>query len=316
MSTPDGRTAAARQVTLADFAEARTKAKALWELGKPNLSLLVVVTAVIGSFLASSAHPDRGHGLQAFMLVVGTALTAMGACTANMCREAEIDALMHRTRNRPIPSGRVQDTEAFAWGLWTFLFGFALLYVFTGPLPAFLSAITTAIYAFVYTPSKRVGPISVWIGAIPGAIPPLMGWATVTGGLELGAFALFALMFTWQFPHFLALAFMYREDYARGGFRFLPETDTARKTGAHIGWGTVAVFVASLAPAALGLTGPLYLVVAALAGVGFMYKGWLAARGLTLKTARGAFFASIIYLPILLVAIVGDRLLAFSLLSS
>lgn len=297
-----------RQLTLADIAEARAKLRSMWELGKPNLSLLVVVTAVIGSFLASTAYPDEASWLEAFMLVVGTALTAMGACTANMYREAEIDARMNRTRGRPIPSGRVQETEAFAWGLGTFLIGFAFLYVFTGPLPALLSLVTTLIYAFVYTPAKRIGPISVWIGAIPGAIPPLMGWATVTGRLDLGAFALFGLMFTWQFPHFLALAYMYREDYARGGFRFLPEEDTARRTGAHIGWGTVAVFVSSLAPAALGLTGPVYLLVAVLAGLGFMVRGLQAARNLTVKTARGAFFASIIYLPVLLVAIVIDRL--------
>lgn len=243
------------------------------------------------------------------MLVFGTSLTAMGACAANMCREAEIDAQMVRTRSRPLPSGRVKDTEAFAWALGTFLIGFAFLYVFTGPLPAFLSLATILLYAFVYTPAKRVGPVSIWIGALPGAIPPLMGWSAVTGGLEPGAFALFALMCTWQFPHFLALAYMYRDDYARGGFRFLPEVDTEARTGRHIGLGAAATLGASLLPSLLGLTGPAYLIAAVGAGLFFGLRCLRAARRLTAKSARGAFFASIIYLPVLLVAIVVDRLL-------
>lgn len=287
------------------------KLRALYRLGKPNLSLLVVVTAVIGFFLASIAHPEGSVGwLEAIMLVFGTSLTAMGACAANMCQEAEIDARMQRTRCRPLPAGRVEDTEAFGYAVGTFLIGFAFLYVFTGPIPALLSALTTAIYVFVYTPSKLLGPISVWVGAVPGAIPPLMGWATVTGGLELASFALFALLFTWQFPHFLALAYMYREDYARGGFRFLPEVDTERRTGLHIGLGTAAVVLASLLPFALGLTGYLYLVVGLVAGAHFGWTGLQAARRLTAKTAKGAFFASIIYLPVLLIAIVLDRIIS------
>jgi protoheme IX farnesyltransferase len=292
----------------ASLAEARAKVRALYELGKPNLSLLVVVTAVIGFFLAS--RPGDGVGwLEAVMLVVGTSLTAMGACAANMCREAEVDARMARTRTRPLPSGRVTEEEAFGYALGTFLVGFAFLYVFCGPLPALLSLFTTAVYVFAYTPSKRRGPVSVWIGAVPGAIPPVMGWATVRGALEPEGLALFALMFTWQFPHFLALAYMYRDDYARGGFRFLPEVDTARKTGRDIGLGAIAVAAASLAPFAFGLTSWIYLALALAAGAGFLGAAGRAWRRLSAKTARAAFLASIVYLPVLLVAIVLDRAL-------
>lgn len=292
----------------------RAKLRALHELGKPNLSLLVVVTAVIGFFLATTDAESGGTTavagwLRALMLVVGTGLTAMGACAANMCREAHLDARMARTRARPIPSGRVSDMEAFAYSIGTFLIGFSFLHVFCGPLPALLALATTLVYAFVYTPSKLYGPISVWVGAVPGAIPPVMGWATVTQEIGFGGLALFALLFTWQFPHFLALAFMYRSDYARAGFRFLPEGDDGRRTGFHIGIGTASVVLASLAPAGLGLVGPVYLTLALLAGAGFMAAGLKASRGLTAKSARRAFFASILYLPVILVAIVLDRLL-------
>lgn len=291
--------------------ELRTKLRALYALGKPNLSLLVVVTAVIGYLLAASTPGGSGVSwLRAVMLVVGTGLTAMGACAANMCREAEIDGRMHRTRGRPLPAGRVEETEAFAYALVTSLVGFALLYAFCGPIPAGLAAFTIVVYAFVYTPSKLRGPVSVWIGAVPGAIPPLMGWATVTGGLELGAFCLFSLMFTWQFPHFLALAYMYREDYARGGFRFLAERDTEHRTGRAIAVGAGFTVLASLAPLAQGLTGPVYAVVALGAAVYLLRPCVRAGRGLDGRSARGAFLASILYLPTLLVGIVLDRAVA------
>lgn len=286
------------------------KLRALRELGKPNLSLLVVVTAVFGFFVATSNEQavDPLSWLHAAMLVIGTGLTAMGACAANMCSEHELDALMHRTRGRPLPSGRVTEEEAFAFAIGSFLVGFSLLYAFCGPIPAVLSLATTAIYAFVYTPSKRHGPISVWIGAIPGAIPPLMGWTTVTGRIDLGGMALFALLFTWQFPHFLALAYMYREDYARGGFRFLSKHDTEQRTGRAIGIGAVATVLASLAPWWLGLTSLTYFVIASLAGAHLLRASFGAARDLTAKTARRAFFSTIIYLPVLLLATVLDRL--------
>lgn len=293
--------------------ETRAKLRSIYALGKPNLSLLVVVTAVLGYVLAASTKGvEQTSWLKAIMLVVGTGLTAMGACAANMCREAAIDARMNRTRNRPIPSGRVEDTEAFAYALVTSMIGFALLYAFCGPLPALLSVFTIVVYAFVYTPAKLRGPISVWIGAVPGAVPPLMGWATVTGGLEVGAFCLFGLMFTWQFPHFLSLAYMYREDYARGGFRFLAEEDTEARTGRDVAVGAVFTVAASSAPILLGLTGPVYGVIAGLAAVYFLRPCLAARKGLDATSARRAFLASILYLPVLLVGIVLDR--AFALL--
>ena len=290
------------------------KAKALYELGKPNLSFLVVVTAVIGFLLALSSQTAAGQGLwfRALMLVVGTALTAMGACAANMCREAQVDIHMKRTRTRPLPSGRVSEPEAIAYVIFIYVLGFALLYFGAGAIPAWLSLATFVTYVFIYTPAKLKGPISIWIGAIPGAMPPLMGWATVTGSLDAEAFALFALMFTWQFPHFLALAYMYREDYERGGFRFLPRENVEYTTGAHIGVGALVVVLVSFVPSVIGLVGSIYLVMSLIAGLYFLRAGFRALSGLTNHTARDAFFASIIYLPVLLVAIVLDRAVALA----
>ncbi|MBX2813257.1 MAG: heme o synthase [Myxococcales bacterium] len=288
-----------------------TKLQALYALGKPNLSLLVVVTAVLGFFLALSRQPE-GHGmwLRATMLAVGTGLTAMGACAANMYREREVDGLMHRTRNRPLPSGQVQGWEALVYASLCFATGCGLLLVFTGPIPALLSLFTLVVYVFVYTPAKRRGPVAVWIGAIPGAVPPLMGWAAVTGRLDGAAFALFGLMFTWQFPHFLALAYMYRDDYARGGFRFLPRDKIEETTGKYIGLGTVAVMVSSIVPWLYGLTGWLYLIISLAAGGHFLWVAYGPVKKLSLSTARRTFLTSLGYLPVLLIAIIVDRMVA------
>ena len=167
--------------------------RSLYELAKPNLTLLVVVTAVIGFYLGSGEGPVRW--LQLVMMIVGTALTSAGACALNMFIEREIDGLMPRTRKRPIPSGRVSPESALFFALITFSWGFGALATFCGPIPAVLSMLTGAVYAFAYTPLKRRGPISIWVGAIPGAVPPMIGWSAATGGLDWGALALFLVMF-------------------------------------------------------------------------------------------------------------------------
>lgn len=283
------------------------RARALYELGKPNLSLLVVVTSVLGYYLAAQGRPFDWAKL--VYLATGTALTAAGACGLNMYLERDLDARMYRTRGRPIPSGRVAPDQALAFAVVLFVWGWLQLLVFCGWYPALLSALTAGIYAFVYTPSKRWGPVSIWIGAIPGAIPPVMGWTSVQGELGAGGLALFAILATWQFPHFLSLAYMYQEDYARAGFRFLPRgDDEGKKTGLLIAVGCVALLLVSLAPTLLGLAGKVYLFGAMIAGLGFLWAGLRVARRCTLQRARGAFFASITYLPALLALLVLDRL--------
>ncbi len=282
------------------------RARAFYELSKPNLSALVVVTAVLGFYLASSAVPGTDWIRLAY-LVLGTALTAAGACTLNMVLERDHDARMRRTRGRPIPSGRVSAGEASAFAVVLFVWGFADLAIFCGPWPAILSLISGGVYAALYTPLKRKGPVAVWIGAIVGALPPVMGWSTVTGEIGLGGAALFCILFAWQFPHFLALGFMYREDYHQAGFRFVSQD--ARRVGRQVAVGCGVLLAASLAPLALGLLGPVYGIGAVIAGGLFLIAGVRFAASASPSQARSAFFASITYLPVLLALMVLDRLL-------
>lgn len=300
----------APQVSLA------ARARALYELGKPNLSGLVVISGVLGFYLGSG-------GARAFdwarclHFAAGTALTAAGACALNMYLERDLDRQMRRTRGRPIPSGRVSAESALVFSVVTFCLGLAELAIFTGPIPALLSLATLLIYAFVYTPMKRRGPVSIWIGAIPGAIPPVMGHAAVQGEIGAGGLALFAILFTWQFPHFLALAWMYRDDYARAGFRFLPEAprgggsasslDPGARTGRNIALGCLALITASVTPWLIGTAGVLYLVGALLAGAAFLLPCVRVALDPSNDRARAAFIASVTYLPMLLALLVLDR---------
>ena len=285
------------------------RAQALYELSKPNLTGLVVVTSVLGFYLGLEPGTPLASvdWVKLVYLMMGTALTSAGACALNMYIERDLDARMRRTQQRPIPSGRLSADQALAFALIVFAWGFFDLLIFCGPYPALLALLTGLIYGFVYTPLKRRGPISIWVGAVPGAIPPVMGWAAVQGGLGLGGLSLFAVLFVWQFPHFLALAYMYREDYARAGFRFLPDDD--RKTGLHIVLGCAALLAASVLPAALGLVGRVYLVGALAFGVAFLAVGLQVLGGCTPKRARRVFFASIIYQPALLALLVLDRFL-------
>lgn len=282
-------------------------ARALYELGKPNLTLLVVITAVLGFYLGID---DVVRWDRLVMLIVGTALTSAGACALNMFIERELDALMPRTRKRPLPSGRVSPEVSLFFALMTLSWGFGTLAAFCGPIPAVLSLVTAGIYAFVYTPLKRRGPISIWVGAIPGAVPPLMGWATATGSIDWGGLSLFLLMFCWQFPHFIALAYLYREDYRRAGFRFLAADDVhGAQAGRHIALGCAALVVASWLPVALGLAGAVYAVGVTLVGLWFLKLCLQTALQMTGKRARRAFLASITYLPVVLALLVLDRLI-------
>jgi heme o synthase len=285
------------------------RARAFYELGKPNLSGLVVISGILGFYLASSgiAAIDWWRFVH---LIFGMALTANGACALNMVLERDLDALMRRTRTRPIPSGRVPAGEALMFAIGAFAIGFVDLAIFCGVYPALLSLVTLLIYACIYTPMKRHGPIAIVIGAIPGALPPVMGWTAVQGEVGAGGAALFAILFFWQFPHFLALAWMYRDDYARAGFRFLPRDDASgARTGRAIVAGCALLLVASILPFALGLAGWVYLAGALIAGAFFFAACLRVGRECTSDRARAAFLASVTYLPALLAMMVLDRVL-------
>ncbi len=267
------------------------------ELTKPRITLLVVFTALVGFVTAAAGSPWTVLLLAA---LTGTGLVAGGASVLNQLMERTTDALMHRTRSRPIPAGRIRAAEASLFGALLTLSGLALLATACGPLAALVAFASWASYLFLYTPLKRRTHLATLVGAVPGALPPVIGWAAAQGSLEPGAFILFAIMFLWQIPHFLAIAWLYRDDYERAGFPMLPVIDregtlTGRQAVLH----SAALLVVSLAPVAAGLGGTLYLAGALVLGVGLTLAALHLARARSLVAARSLFLASVVYLPAL-----------------
>lgn len=267
------------------------------ELTKPRITMMVVFTALVGFVTAASGSPWTGLLLAA---LVGTGLVAGGASAINQVLERDTDALMHRTRTRPIPAGRIRAGEASLFGALLTVAGLALLATLAGSLAALVALSTWASYLFLYTPLKRRSHLATLVGAVPGALPPVIGWAAASGRLEPGAFILFAIVFLWQIPHFLAIAWLYRDDYERGGLKVLPVIDReGRLTGRQAVLHSVALLVVSLAPVAAGLGGPLYLAGALVLGVGLTAAALQLARVRSLVAARYLFLASVLYLPAL-----------------
>jgi heme o synthase len=275
-----------------------------FELAKARLAGLVVLTTIVGYVLAARGSFD----LAVFSwTVLGTTLTAFGANILNQWLEADRDKRMERTRNRPLPAGNVSRSQALLWGLLSSIAGLIVLDMGANRLTAVLSLFVILFYVLVYTPLKARTPFNTLVGAVCGAIPPMMGWTAATGHLELGAWILGGILFIWQVPHFLALAWMYREDYARGGFRMLPAADpdgsaTGRAAFVH----ALALLPITGALAAAGVTGMTYLVFSQVVGIGFVVLGLAFARRRVRLTARRLFLASIIYLPLLLGLMVFD----------
>ena len=274
----------------------------LAELVKARLTLLVLLTTAVGFYLGSESMVDY-TGL--FHVVFGTAAAAAGAAALNQWWERRVDALMRRTRTRPIPAGRMPSSQALALGIALSVFGVAYLAIVCNLLSATLTVITIGIYIFAYTPLKRTSTGNTAVGAIPGAIPPMIGWAAARGNVGAGAWSLFAIIFLWQLPHFFAIAWMYREDYSRAGFRMISSDDRSgeRSASQSVFFSILLLVIAGL-PAFLGIANVLYLVSELVLG-GFFIA--VAMRFLRLRTpgaARSLFIASIVYLPLLLAALV------------
>ena len=292
---------------------------ALVETTKPRITRLVTTTTVVGFAMAGvdrSWHAGQ-LALAAIGCVVCTAMTAAGANALNQYIERDRDGRMPRTAARPLVTGRATPDQVLALGTTLALVGLAGLWACNGPVPALIALATIASYLFLYTPLKPVTPLSTVVGAIPGALPPLIGWAAASeaGGpaslLERGGWSLFALMFAWQLPHFFAIAWMYREDYARGGYRMLPAIDP---TGRLTSW-TILVTAVLLIPLTLwpawampSLLGPVYITVAAASGVWYVLRAFAFVATRERAEARRVFIASIIHLPLLLVVMVGEAL--------
>jgi protoheme IX farnesyltransferase len=292
-------------VTTSTLAVPRGAAADYVELVKPRITLMVMLTALVGFVMGSRGAVDF-PGLVAAL--AGTGLVAAGASTLNMLLERRTDALMRRTQNRPLPTGRLRPAEALAWGAVLTASGLAFLAWRSGPLPALVALVTWTSYLFLYTPLKTRTSLATVVGALPGALPPVIGWTAARGTFDPGAFVLFAILFLWQIPHFLAIAWIYREDYARGGLPMLPVVDPAGiVTGRQAVANTLALALVSLAPAFGGMAGSIYLAGAI--GLGAMFTAaavWAAVKR-TPAAARALFLASLAYLSILCTLLIADR---------
>jgi protoheme IX farnesyltransferase len=286
--------------------DARVYCSALLQSAKPRIALMVAITCAFGFFLGT-----RGiHNWPAFFLtLLGTLLSSGGAAALNNLIERDIDAKMDRTSQRALPLGILSPSTVLTFGVLLVLSGVGILVYFVNLLTGFLALLTAFLYVIVYTPLKRLTWWNTSIGAIPGAIPPLGGWAASTGNLGLGGWALFLIMFIWQHPHFYAIALMYKDDYAKGGFKMLPVVDaTGRKTFTHITLFCCLLIHASLIPVFLGLSGYLYAVGALGLGIYFLHAGMKlqAAPVFERRLARSVLLRSLLYLPGLFVLSIAD----------
>ena len=267
-------------------------------LAKARLGALVVLTAFVGYLLGARGNPSLWVGAAA---VVGTALSAFGANILNQWWEVERDSRMLRTRGRPLPAGRIERDRAGVWGVVTALTGLVVLATGTNWLTTGLSLGVILLYVLVYTPLKVLTPLNTVVGAVCGAVPPMMGWAAASGRLDAGAWILGGILFVWQIPHFLALAWLYRDDYARGGFRMLPAVDAeGRLTGRLAFIYAAALLPITAALSAAGVTGGAFLVASQVVGMAFVALGWMFLRDRSRQSARRLFLASILYLPLVL----------------
>ena len=284
--------------TTAVFGWSRRRALDFVALTKPRVVLMVLVTTWVGYYLGGSAE---GGFARLTSMLLGTALAAAGALALNQFLERDVDARMLRTRGRPLPDGRLQPLEALVFGTLLTLSGIALLAVVVGLGSALVTGATAALYLFAYTPLKRVTPLAMVVGAIPGALPPVTGWVAARGELGVGAGVLFAILFLWQLPHTLAIARLYRDDYARGGIRVLPVVDPdGASTERQIVAGCLGLYAAGLLPTLVGLTGPVYFFAAMLLGALFVACGMAQALAPSPVSARRLVLASVVYLPALL----------------
>jgi protoheme IX farnesyltransferase len=281
--------------------------RAFYELTKPGIARMVVLTAAAGYYLGSAAPFDVIGMLHA---LVGTGLAASGSLALNQYAEREIDCTMGRTCGRPLPSGRLKPITAVLFGLLLSVVGVLYLAVFANVLTAALVTGSIATYVIVYTPMKRRSWTATLVGAVPGALPVLAGWTAARGSISAGGMVLFAILFLWQMPHFYALAWMYRDDYRQAGFRLLTVDDVSGvRTVRHILGFTIALVAVSAAPALIGLTGTLYLAGATALGAAFYLLARSFARERSEQRALRLFLGSVVYLPLLLLLMVVDRLI-------
>ena len=276
-----------------------------WVLTKPEVNLLVVMSTLAGFYLACRGPLNVTLLLSALF---GTLLVASGTGTLNQYMERTSDCSMRRTARRPLPAGRLYPSEALVFGILLSIGGGALLWFEANPLASILALLTLATYLLIYTPLKKKTALCTLIGAFPGAMPPLIGWAAARGSLNAESLVLYAILFLWQFPHFLAIAWMYREDYSRAGLRMLPPEDLeGRVTSRQIILFLTTLVLVSMVPALTGQAGMIYLLGAVALGGFFLLHGARLARSRTNALARRLVLASVIYLPLIFSLMMFDK---------
>lgn len=297
-------------VTTAEIEEPRVagwreRIAAFVELTKPRIAFMLVLTSAAGFYLGTKGSFDATLFINA---MIGIVLLAFGVATLNQYIERDTDALMDRTAGRPIPTQRITPNEALVFGVLQCMVSEIYLFFLVNPLTAVLGLSVIVGYVFLYTPLKTRTSASTAIGAIPGAMPPLMGWTAASNEITIGAWALFALLFLWQFPHFLAIAWMYKEQYAKAGIKMLPVVEPDGKiTARQIVLFTLMLVPISLAPFFLGFAGLIYLVGAAILGVWFLFESFQTARAKTVERARRLLMVSVLYLPLIFGLLVADH---------
>ncbi len=269
------------------------------QLAKLRLNGMVLVTTLAGYLLAGGGLADPIILLAA---MVGSALAAIGAGALNQYLERHADGLMKRTADRPLPAGRLTALQVLLFGSTCVVFGILLLAMWVNLLSAFLCVVTAVAYLFAYTPLKLKGPVATLVGAVPGGIPPMIGWAAARGELSVGAWVLFAILFTWQLPHFFAIAWIYRDDYQKAQMPMISHLDRdGQRTAQQIIMCTLNLLFVSLLPVAIGLADGVYFFEALVLGTAFLALGVRFARRRTLSRARHVLFGSLVYLPVLLI---------------
>jgi protoheme IX farnesyltransferase len=274
-------------------------------LTKPRVVLMVLVTTLIGYYVAL---PGPADWLRVVHLVVGTVLAAGGTLALNQYLERDIDGLMQRTRLRPLPDGRLMPLEALLFGTAITVLGLVYLAAMVNLMSAAVTAAVVVLYLFAYTPLKPRTPLATLVGAVPGALPPVIGWVSARDDFAVGAAVLFGILFLWQLPHTLAIARLYRDDYARAGVLVLPVVDEhGGSTERQMMTGVVGLLVVSLLPTLIGLAGGIYFVGALALGLAFVAAGAIQARSRSSAAARWVLFASLLYLPVLLALLAFDK---------
>lgn len=275
------------------------------DLFKARLTLLVLLTTLVGFYLGNRGPVDYWLMVHT---VVGTALVAAGASAFNQLWERKFDAKMRRTRERPLPTGRLRPQTVLVLGCWLAVGGLVELTLCANVAAAVVAAASLLTYVFVYTPMKRVSWLNTLVGAVPGALPPLIGWTAARGGWSLEGLALFAIQAFWQIPHFMAIAWMYRDEYAKAGFKMLPVLEPdGRRTSHQALIFALALLPVSWCPFLFHFAGPIYLAVAAVLGLAFVWYAVQFSRQLTLPRARQLFYFSLVYLPLLLTVMALDK---------